>query len=100
MRDCSVCECPPDEVPQLWKDAEAGAAGDGTCLSRKQTGKLQLFSHIDETDRNDMAEIVVLPVITASAQHYSRLLAWRALPQTLSDMLCRVSDGSSISAAS
>ncbi len=31
MRDCSVCECPPDEVPQLWKDAEASS--NGTCLS-------------------------------------------------------------------
>jgi Endoplasmic Reticulum Oxidoreductin 1 (ERO1) len=43
MRDCSVCECPPDEVPQLWKDAEAGTAGDGTCLSRKQPGMLAVL---------------------------------------------------------
>ena len=66
MRDCSVCECPPDEVPQLWKDAEAGAAGDGTCLSRKKTGMLKGFPHANATETPCSIQVVYLPSLDPS----------------------------------
>jgi Endoplasmic Reticulum Oxidoreductin 1 (ERO1) len=55
MRDCSVCECPPDEVPQLWKDAEAGIAGDGTCLSSETVGATSYFHIIGRLVRTCLA---------------------------------------------
>ena len=35
MRDCSVCELPDNEVPQLWKEAESQDAA--TCLTGMST---------------------------------------------------------------
>lgn len=47
LRDCSVCECEPDEVPQPWREAEEAAGVDGA--SHESCASVQHESDIDRT---------------------------------------------------
>ena len=36
LRDCSVCECPEDEVPTSWRDEEGSCACERGLAETKQ----------------------------------------------------------------